>query len=430
MKVTNAMDLFGRRDFVRLGSLGALGLNLPAFLRAASASGPKKDISVILVWQSGGCGHQDTFDMKPDAPADYRGEFKPIPTNVPGIQICEHLPRMANIAGKYTILRSLSSRENNHERAINYLLTGYLPLPTIEFPSMGSIVSKELGPKNGMPPYVTVPNTFPSYGAGFLGGEHNPFIAGDANVAGYKVRDLTLPADVDWNRLGNRRWLVEQMDNKFRAVEASPDFAALDGFYQRAYDLISSPAAKKAFDIESEPVSLRERYGRTPVGQGCLLARRLVEAGVRFVTVAKGWLNYDTHGDNFNTMKKALLPEFDPAFATLIEDLDQRGMLDSTLVLAMGEFGRTPQVNKDAGRDHHCKAWSAVLAGAGIPGGRVLGATDKTATEVTDLPVSPEDLIYTIYTLLGIDPAKEHHTSIGRPVKNVNGGKTIPGLLA
>ena len=430
MKVTNAMDLFGRRDFVRLGSLGALGLNLPAFLRAASASGPKKDISVILVWQSGGCGHQDTFDMKPDAPADYRGEFKPIPTNVPGIQICEHLPRMANIAGKYTILRSLSSRENNHERSINYLLTGYLPLPTIEFPSMGSIVSKELGPKNGMPPYVTVPNTFPSYGAGFLGGEHNPFIAGDANVAGYKVRDLTLPADVDWNRLGNRRWLVEQMDNKFRAVEASPDFAALDGFYQRAYDLISSPAAKKAFDIESEPVSLRERYGRTPVGQGCLLARRLVEAGVRFVTVAKGWLNYDTHGDNFNTMKKALLPEFDPAFATLIEDLDQRGMLDSTLVLAMGEFGRTPQVNKDAGRDHHCKAWSAVLAGAGIPGGRVLGATDKTATEVTDLPVSPEDLIYTIYTLLGIDPAKEHHTSIGRPVKNVNGGKTIPGLLA
>ena len=430
MEVTTAMDLFGRRDFLRLGSLGALGLNLPGFLRAASVSKPKRDVSVILVWQSGGCGHQDTFDMKPDAPADYRGEFKPIPTNVPGIQVCEHLPRMAKIADKYTILRSLNSRENNHERAINYLLTGYLPLPTIEFPSMGSTVSKELGPKNGMPPYVTVPNTFPSYGAGFLGGEHNPFIAGDANVAGYKVRDLTLPADVDWSRLGNRRWLVEQMDKKFRAVEASPDFAALDGFYQRAYDLVNSPEAKKAFDIESEPASLREQYGRTPVGQGCLLARRLVEAGVRFVTVAKGWLNYDTHGDNFNTMKKVLLPEFDPAFATLIEDLGQRGMLDSTLVIAMGEFGRTPQVNKDAGRDHHCKAWSAVLAGAGIPGGRVLGATDKTATEVTDLPVSPEDLIHTIYTLVGIDPAKEHHTSIGRPVKNVNGGRVIPGLLA
>ena len=430
MKATNTMDLFGRRDVMRLGSLGALGMHLPAFLRAASVSKPKKDVSVILVWQSGGCGHQDTFDMKPDAPADYRGEFKPIPTNVPGIQICEHLPRMAKVADKYTILRSLSSRENNHERAINYLLTGYLPLPTIEFPSMGSMVSRELGPKNGMPPYVTVPNTFPSYGGGFLGGEHNPFIAGDANVAGYKVRDLTLPADVDWNRLGNRRWLVEQMDKRFRAIEASPDFAAMDGFYQRAYDLISSPAAKKAFDIESEPAPLRERYGRTPVGQGCLLARRLVEAGVRFVTVAKGWLNYDTHGDNFNTMKKVLLPEFDPAFATLLEDLDQRGLLDSTLVIAMGEFGRTHQVNKDAGRDHHSKAWSAVLAGAGIPCGRVLGATDRTATEITDLPVSPEDLIHSIYTLLGIDPGKEHHTSIGRPVKNVNGGKLIPGLLA
>ena len=426
MKVNNYTDLFGRRDFMRIGSLGSLGLTLSGALRA----GAKKDISCILVWQSGGNPHTDTFDMKPDAPLEIRGEFKPISTNVPGIQVCEHLPFTARQADKYTILRSMKSKENNHERAINYLLTGYLPLPTLEFPSMGSVISKELGAKNGMPPYVAVPNTFPSYGAGFLGGAYNPFIAGDANVSGYRVRDLALPADVDWSRVGNRKYLLNQMDAKFKAIEASPDFSAMDAFEQRAYDLLSSPVAKKAFDIDAEPEALRERYGRTPVGQGCLLARRLVESGVRFVTVAKGWLNYDTHGDNFNTMQKILLPEFDRAFAALLEDLDQRGMLDTTLVIANGEFGRTPKVNSDAGRDHHCQACSVVFAGAGITGGRILGATDKTGTEVTDLPVEPEDLLYTIYSILGVDPAKEQHTSIGRPVKNANGGSMIKGLVA
>ncbi|PYT32551.1 MAG: DUF1501 domain-containing protein, partial [Acidobacteria bacterium] len=300
----------------------------------------------------------------------------------------------------------------------------------LEFPSIGSVISKELGPKNGLPPYVSIPNTFPSYGAGYLGGEYNPFIAGDPNVAGYKVRDLTLPADVDWARVGNRRWLLDKMDAKYRALDANTDFDALDSFQQRAYDLMRSPVAKKAFDIDAEPQALREKYGRTPVGQGALLARRLVEGGVRFVTVAKGWLNYDTHGDNFNIMKKVLLPEFDRAFAALLEDLHQRGMLDSTLVIAMGEFGRTPKVNNDAGRDHHNKAWSIALAGAGIPGGRVLGATDKTASEVTDLPVQPEDLLHTIYAILGVDSTREYQTPIGRPSKIVNGGTMIPGLLA
>ncbi len=429
MRVTNHTNIFGRRDFMRIGSLGLGGLSLANALQGASKGG-RKDISCILLWQSGGSPHQDTFDMKMDAPSDIRGEFKPISTNVAGIQICEHLPRMAKVADKYTILRSMKSRENNHERAINYLLTGYLPLPTLEYPSVGSVLSKLQGPKNGMPPYVAVPNTFPSYGAGYLGGEHNPFIAGDANASGYKVRDLTLPADVDWARIGNRRHLVEQMDRKFRSIEASPDFKALDQFTQKAYDLMSSPVAKKAFDVQAEPEALRERYGRTPVGQGALLARRLVESGVRFVTVAKGWLNYDTHGDNFNIMKKVLLPEFDKAYATLVEDLHERGMLETTVVIGMGEFGRTPKINDGAGRDHHCKAWSVVLAGGGIPGGRVLGATDKTATEVTDLPVEPEDLLYTLYTMMGVDPAHEFQTPIGRPAKVVNGGKTIPGLLA
>lgn len=418
--------IFGRRDLIRIGSLGALGITLDKVLRANG----KKDISCILVWQSGGCGHMDTFDLKPDAPKEYRGEFKPIPTNVPGIQICEHLPYTAKQADKFTILRSMKSKENNHERAINYLLTGYLPLSTIEFPSVGSVVSKQLGPKNGMPPYVAVPNTFPSYGGGYLGGVYNPFISGDANATGYKVRDLSLPVDVDWQRVSDRNHLLKQMDAKFKSVDTAGEIAAMDAFYQKAYDLMRSPAAKKAFDIQSEPQPLRELYGRTPVGQGCLLARRLVEAGVRFVTVAKGWLNYDTHGDNFNIMKKSLLPEFDRAFAALLQDLDQRGMLSTTLVIAMGEFGRTPKVNSDAGRDHHNKAWSIAIGGAGIPGGRVLGKTDDKGVEVTDLPVEPEDLLFTIYTLLGVDPTHDFQTPIGRPSKIVNGGKMIPGLLA
>jgi hypothetical protein len=419
-------DLFGRRDFIRIGSLGSLGITLDRVLRA----GTEKNISVILLWQSGGCSHVDTFDMKPNAPAEIRGEFKPISTNVPGIQICEHLPLTARQADKFTILRSMTSKENDHDRAITYLLTGYAPLPTLGFPSMGSVVAKEFGAKDGLPPYVVVPDSVPEYGAGYLGGEYNPFVAGNPNMNGYKVRDLTLPTDIDWARVGNRRWLLEKIDSQFRAIESSPEFAALDRFYHSAYSLLSSPAAKKAFDIEAEPAPLRDRYGRTPVGQGCLLARRLVEAGVRFVTVSKGKLNYDTHGDNFNTMKKILLPEFDPAFATLLQDLHERGMLESTVVLSTGEFGRTPKVNGAAGRDHHCKAWSILLAGAGIGGGRVLGATDNTATEVTDLPTKPEDLYFTLYSILGIDPRHEYQTQIGRPVKVIDGGSMIPGLRA
>src|SRR5258708_15080557 len=278
MPVTNHASLFGRRDFIRIGSLGALGITLAGVLRA----GGKKDISCIVLWQSGGPAHQDTWDLKPDAPIEFRGEFKPISTNVPGIQICEHLPFTAKQADKFTILRSMHSRENNHERAINYLLTGYLPLSTLEFPSMGSVISKELRPKNRLPPYLAIPNTFPSYGAGYLGDEYNPFIAGDPNVAGYKVRDLTLPADVDWARVGNRRWLLDKMDAKYPPLGANTDFDPPDSFQQHPYYLLLSPAAKKAFDIDAEPQALREKYGRTPVGQGALLARRLLQGRPRF----------------------------------------------------------------------------------------------------------------------------------------------------
>ncbi|MEO7652904.1 MAG: DUF1501 domain-containing protein [Bryobacteraceae bacterium] len=417
-------SLFGRRDFIRLGSVGTMGLTLADALRGR----PKKDMSCIFLFQAGGAPHLDTFDMKPDAPKEIRGEFKPIPTNVPGIQICELLPNTAKVTDKYLILRTMYTDQKNHERAGHYLLTGYLPLASLEFPNMGAVVSKELGSKNGMPPYVVTPKVLHYYGGGFLGGEYNPFIGGDANIPGYQVRDLSLPTHMDLQQVGDRQWLLKKVDAKFRAIESSPEFASLDSFYHRAYDLLSSPAAKKAFDIESEPRALRERYGRTPVGQGTLLARRLVEAGVRFVTIANAWQIWDTHADNFNGMR-ILLPEFDMAFASLLQDLDERGLLDTTLVIAMGEFGRTPKINAAAGRDHHQKCWSICLAGAGITGGRILGSTDSTGTEITDLPVSIEDLYHSVYTLLGIDPGKEYHTSIGRPVKLANGGKMIKGLV-
>src|SRR6266508_4061570 len=259
--------MFGRRDFIKIGSLGLFGLNLRDyfFLRSVSAASTPVDRSVIVVWLSGGPPHHDTFDMKPDAPQEIRGTFKPIPTNVPGIQVCEHLPRTARQADKFAVIRSMTSRENNHEPAINYLLTGYLPLQTLEFPSMGSVIAKEKGPRNGLPAYVTIPNIFPSFGAGFLGGEYGPFIAGDPNVKGYRVRDLNLPVDVDWQRVNNRRWLLDQFDRNFRPVDTRREFEAVDAFYEKAYDLIRSPQSQKAFDIEAESEATRNRYGRTPV---------------------------------------------------------------------------------------------------------------------------------------------------------------------
>ncbi|MCY2966012.1 MAG: DUF1501 domain-containing protein, partial [Planctomycetota bacterium] len=278
-------------------------------------------------------------------------------------------------------------------------------------------ISQQLGPKNGLPPYVAVPNTFPSYGAGYLGGAHNPFIAGDPNATGYQVRDLTLPVDVDWARVDNRRFLVQQMDARFRSVEASPDFAALDEFSKKAYDLLSSPTAKKAFDVQSEPAALRERYGRTPFGQGCLLARRLVERGAPLVTV--NWERddayWDTHAKNFIDLKGKLCPNLDQGFSTLLDDLKQRGLLDDTLIVWLGEFGRTPQINANAGRDHWAACNTVLLAGAGIAGGAVYGSSDRLAAYPASNAVTPDDLAATVYHLLGIDREQTLYDPLRRP---------------
>jgi len=417
--------IWGRRDFIQVGSLSLLGLNLWDYLklRSVQAAAPKEERSCILIWLNGGPPHQDLWDMKPDAPTEIRGIYKPVSTNVTGIQISELLPHTAKVADRFTIIRSMTGREGEHEQATTHMLTGYRPLATLAYPAVGAVVAKEKGSLRSLPPYVAVPAVGYSYGPGFLGASFGAFAAGDPSVGNYQVRDIRLRTDVDWREVSDRRYLVKQMDAVFqtdpllRGADTKAEFPVIDGAYEKAVGLMTSPAARKAFDIAEEPASLRDLYGRTPLGQGCLLARRLVEAGTRFVTVSMPGNSWDTHRDNFNSLKDKLVPPFDRAFSALLSDLDQRGMLESTLVVATGEFGRTPKVNSNAGRDHWAKLWSSVLAGAGIPGGQVYGSSDAIASEVKDNPVTVEDFTATIYERLGLDYSKEYDTPIGRPVR-------------
>jgi hypothetical protein len=427
---TVPQKLWGRRDFMRIGSLGALGLTTRDLFAATEGASPKDDRSVILLWLSGGPGQMDTFDMKPEADKDIRGTFKPIKTNVPGMTICEHLPRVAKVTDKHAVIRSMTSPFVEHRDGIALALTGYRPLPSLEFPSGGAVVSKELGPRAGMPPYVAIPQMYTSQGAGFLGGEYGPFISGDPNATGYKVRDLNLPIDTDWSRVNHRQFLLKQLDSQFRDMDAAAEFQTLDKFYEKAYTLMRTPKLEKAFAIHEENEQLRNQYGRTPFGQGCLLARRLVEAGTRFVTVSKGWLTWDTHFENFSRMETLLLPEFDMAYSALLTDLHERGLNKNTLVIAMAEFGRTPKINALAGRDHWGQAYSILVSGAGVVGGQNIGATDENAATVKDYPCTIEDLMTTIYDRLGIDPNKEYQSPIGRPVRLANSGQVIKKLFA
>lgn len=416
---------WGRRDFIRVGSLGALGLNLAGYLnlRKLQAATAPADRSCILIWLGGGPAHQDLWDMKPDAPKEFRGEFKPISTNVPGIQVGELLPHSAKLADKYTIIRSMTGIEGEHEQAMSHMLTGYRPLATLSFPALGAVVAKEKGQQGGLPPYIAIPMVGYGYGPGFLGTSHGAFASGDPNIGSYRVRDMELPTDVDWSQISDRRYLVKQMDASFQrdpllqGADTEGRFSAIDESYEKAISLMTSNRARKAFDIWEESDQTRERYGRTSMGQGCLLARRLIEAGTRFVTVSLAFNEWDTHGNNFNRLKERLVPPFDQAYAALLTDLADRGMLDSTLVIATGEFGRTPKVNGNAGRDHWAKVWSCLMAGAGIPGGHVHGSSDAIASEVKDNPVTVEDFSATVYDRLGIDYSQEYETPIGRPVR-------------
>ena len=427
MSIHRNCDGTARRDFLKIGLAGFSGLSLPQILAAQTKA---TDKSLIFLWLGGGPPQMDTYDMKPDAPVEIRGEFKPIATNVPGIQICELLPHTAKVADKLCIVRSLTSVDlGSHERSSRYLQTGVLPVPNMDFASFGSVYVKEKDFRGEMPPYVGVLKPIErGFGGGFLGAAYDPFMAGDPAEKNYRVRDLLPPAGVSLDRIGRRREILKEFNDSWRAVDTETKLNSYGPAVEQAYNMVFSDRVLKAFDIAAEPDKVRDAYGRAPVGQGLLLARRLVENGVKAVSIWMG--GWDTHSKNFTSLKEKLLPPMDQGYAALIADLAQRGLLDSTLVVQIGEFGRTPKVNKDAGRDHWPKAFAGVLAGGGIKGGQIIGATDKHASDVTDRPITVEDFSATIFTALGVDIHHVNHTPEGRPIAVVNGGKPVAEALA
>lgn len=418
-----------RRGFIRIGSIAAFGaLSWGDVLRlraAAPAPAPSKDISIIHLWLAGGLSHLDTFDMRPQADRKFRSPFRQIPTTVDGLQISEHLPRTARRMNRVTLIRSMTHKQSAHGAAQTLMLSGHDALPTLLAPAMASVIAKELGARNELPPYVNIPQPRGNNArAGFLGPRYNPFSAGNVNVPNYSVRDMDLPLGVDWARMEGRHSLLHLVDAKIRNWDTSEAFGTLDSYYQSALELMKSPRAKKAFHIAEEPEKVRQDYGHTQMGQGCLLARRLVEAGVRFVSVGKGDNEWDHHANLFPAYANEFMPELDNAFAALLDDLEQRGMLDSTLVLVTGEFGRTAEINVNTGRDHWPNCFSLLVAGAGVPRGQVVGASDADGMYVKDRPVEVPDFTATIFKKLGIDFQKEYVSNIGRPLK-ISAGKPL-----
>jgi Protein of unknown function (DUF1501) len=418
-----------RRQFVRVGALSALGLGLPDLLRLEAASpAERRPVSCILLWMNGGPSHLDTFDPKPDAPAEVRGEFGTVPTRTPGVRFSEHLPRLARVSDRFSLLRSVTSNDNGHETATHYVLTGYRFTPALEYPSYGSVVSREFGGRSEMPSYVLLGGyPFGYGGAGYMGGVYNPFtIEGNPAAAGFRVRDVALPGGVGLERVARRRTLREAVDVLHSRVEVAA-VKAMDSYYEKAYALVTSPRAKRAFDLGLEPARVREVYGMTPFGQSCLLARRLIEAGVRFVTINSG--GWDTHQDNFNSLRGSRLPELDLGYSALLGDLESRGLLEDTLVVWMGEFGRTPKVNPSAGRDHWAQAMAVAMGGGGVKRGLVIGETNARGEEPKSRPIRVEDIAATIYHALGIDAAKEYLTPESRPVRINYDGEPVAELF-
>jgi len=422
-----------RRDFLRVGALGAFGVSLGSVLaqeaRAAGKKASKR--SVILAYLGGGLSHHDTFDPKPDATPEVRGNYGVIDTSVAGLQVGEKLPLMAQVMDKVALVRSGAHNNDHHETATNWVLSGRFGSAFGDYPAMGAVVTHETGFAGTLPPYVAIPRN-PSFTwelgkSAFLGGRYESFKAGDPNAADYKVQDLTPAEPMTAQRAKRRATLLGAVDGLARRVEGNDQIKTYDEFQQRAAAMILSAEARNAFGIEQETDRLRERYGRTSFGQSCLLARRLVERGVRFVTINfGGWDHHAKIYDNLNTT----LPDFDRPFSALITDMHERGLLGETLVVCMGEFGRTPKINKDAGRDHWGPAGSLLFAGAGVRGGLVLGATDKQGAYVTRRPISPAEVAWTIYDCVGIDPTAHLHTPDGRPVEILDQGAPIKELFA
>src|SRR5438067_4879581 len=444
-----------RRRLLQVGGLGLLGLNLPGFLRAAEGGRRKaRARSVIFLHQYGGPSCHDTFDMKPAAPEAVRGELRPVASRLSGVPVCELLPRTAGMMDKVTLVRSVHHTMKNHNSAGYYSLTGYAP-PTDDqrlrdsrdlFPAYGSIVDKFAPAKAGVPTFVAYPHVIrdgsvtPGQHASFLGKAHDPlFISQDPNSPDFRLPELSLPDNVSLERLENRRAVLKLIDEQADLLDFSARARGIDAHYERALTMLSSPGVKKAFDLSSEPTAVREKYGRTTYGQGCLLARRLVEAGARFINVyfaqsiggcEGGW---DTHGFNdkpmYPILKKYLLPITDQTLPALLEDLDDRGLLDTTLVVWVGEFGRSPKINNLAGRDHWPHCYPALLAGGGVKRGHVNGASDKIGAYPANEPVRPEDLSATMFHLLGIDPKSEVRDALNRPLP-ISTGNVIEDVIA
>jgi hypothetical protein len=425
-----------RRSLLTVGAVGGLGLTLADFFQLREARGELKKYdfldakaqSVIHIYLPGGMAHQESWDPKPFAPIEYRGEMGTVKTNT-GEVFCQTLPNLAAVADKIAVIRSMTHGEAAHERGTHNMFTGYRPSPALSYPSLGSVVSHEYGPRNNLPPYVCVPSVPNMYArSGYLSSSFAPFSLGaDPTNPGFKVQDLTLPSGVDDSRFVRRRTALEAVNDYFAKKDKSDSVAAMNTFYERAYSMVSSQQAREAFNIEAEPAKLRDEYGRNTAGQRLLMARRLVGAGVRFVTLTYG--GWDMHAQISNAFKNTM-PPLDQALSTLIKDLDRSGLLATTLVMVSSEFGRTPKINQTAGRDHWPKVFSVMLAGGGIKGGLIYGTSNATASEPDMDAVGPEDLATTVYHQLGIVADKELMAPGGRPIEICDGGKVIKGLLA
>ena len=425
-----------RRDFLHVGFAGGIGLTLADFFRLEARADWKnqpskegKAKSVIFIYLPGGAPHQETFDPKPYAPVEYRGPMSSIATNVDGIVLNECLAQTAKVTDKIALCRSMTHGEAAHERGTHNMFTGYKPSPALAFPSMGSVVTHEFPPRNNLPQYVCIPSMPNEYaGTGYLSSSFAPFsLGGDPADNGFTVQDLKLPGSVTDDRFSRRRKILDAVNDYFEQKEKADSLKAVDTFYQRAYAMVSSQKAREAFNIKAEPDKLRDEYGHNTAGARMLLARRLVEAGVRFVTMTYG--SWDLH-DNVQPNIKNQLPAFDQGFAALIRDLDRRGLLKSTLVCIASEFGRTPKINGTAGRDHWPKVFTVVMAGGGIKGGIAYGTSNATASEPEDNPLSVEDWAATIYDCLGINPDKKLLAPGDRPIDIVKFGTIRKELQA
>lgn len=435
--LTKTCDGVSRRNFLRVGALAAGGLTLADQLalqaQAAEVGGTTRRKAVIQVWLAGGPSHIDMYDLKPNAPAEFRGEFREIDTNVPGIRISEHLPLQAAIFDKLAVVRSGTHTNAGHGMGSQWMLTGYQP--TIEvndniYPACGSVVARVQGPNQaGMPPYVNLPRRLGLGNAAYLGASYNPFAPDDdPNNLNFQVRNLKLPGRVSVDRLDRRRGLLGELDTVRRDLDTKGDLQGLDKFYRDAMEMITSERAQRAFNIHVEDPKLRDQYGRNDLGQSCLLARRLVEAGVSYVTIQAGG-GWDTHGDNFAQLKNNLLPRYDRAVAALVKDLNDRGLQEDVLVMTFGEFGRTPRINGGAGRDHWPGAMSVLYAGGGLKMGQAIGTTDSRAEYPTSNPASPGCLLSTMYHTLGIDYHQAFYDQARRPLPILNEGRPIAELI-